>query len=331
MIRRLMLPWLLLCSTVILAQQNTGVIEGTVNTLNGNIAEATVEATHLPAGTLFTTKTGSEGFRFAGLPAGTYEIVVPPLGWATDRFEQTDVELVPGQTLHLDIQLVQNNLGTIGDDLAYVAIMNKYAGIEGETPRTADGKPDLSGVWQGNRDPEEASTELLPWAAKLLDERIANEFRDSPSASCLPEPTPIGPTIYRFIQTDEIIVELFELQPGSRQIYTDGRGHPDDLDPAWQGHSIGFWEGDTLVVDTVGFNDQSWLWNGSPHTEQLHVIERYTRPDLGHLNVDVIMEDPGALLRPWELHMVWNLVPGEEVLEMICNENNLYHENISPE
>ncbi len=114
---------------------------------------------------------------------------------------------------------------------------------------------------------------------------------------------------------------LFEDLPGVRQIYLDGRAHPNSWKRSWMGHSVGRWEGDTLVVDTVGFNDKSWLGDYS-HTAQLHVIERYTRRDLGHMNVQVVMEDPGTFRKPWTVNMVWNLAPGEEMLEYVCTENN---------
>jgi hypothetical protein len=112
--------------------------------------------------------------------------------------------------------------------------------------------------------------------------------------------------------------------PGFRQIFMDGRGHPKDVNPTWTGHAIGRWEGDTLVVDKVGFNDKTWLDNdGHPHTEMLHIIERYRRPDKGHLEMETTVEDPGTLAKPWTQKRIADLAPGdEEVLEFICNENN---------
>jgi hypothetical protein len=91
---------------------------------------------------------------------------------------------------------------------------------------------------------------------------------------------------------------LFEDLPGVRQIYLDGCSHPKKWKPTWMGHSVGHWDGDALAVDTVGFNDKSWLGEYS-HTERLHVIERYTRRDLGHMDVQVEMEDPGTFVKPW--------------------------------
>ena len=100
--------------------------------------------------------------------------------------------------------------------------------------------------------------------------------------------------------------------------------HPDDPDPTWYGHSSGRWEGDTLVVDTIGFNDKFWFdFRGHPHTEKLHTIERYTRTDLGHLENKVTIDDPGAYSRPFTVTFTARLRPGEELMEYICQENNL--------
>jgi hypothetical protein len=129
------------------------------------------------------------------------------------------------------------------------------------------------------------------------------------------------------VQTPELIVLLWEGNlPGVDQVFLDGRAHPESAFPTWMGHSVGRWEGDTLVVDTVGFNDRSWL-GVAPHTEQMHVVQRYRRPDLGHLVKEVTIEDPGALTSPWSYRVNWELAPGEEVLEMICENNNYPQHN----
>jgi hypothetical protein len=111
--------------------------------------------------------------------------------------------------------------------------------------------------------------------------------------------------------------------PGHRQIFLDGRSHPKDLQPTWMGHSVGKWEGETLVVDTVGFNDKTWLsLETSPHTEKMHLIERFQRPDLGHLRIELTIDDPEAYAKPWTIRRVSDLAPNEEVQEFICTENN---------
>jgi hypothetical protein len=123
---------------------------------------------------------------------------------------------------------------------------------------------------------------------------------------------------------------MFILHEGNihsfRQIYMDGRKHPAELDPSWVGHSIGSFEKDTLVIDSVGFNDKFWFdHNGTPHTEQLHTIERWTRLDLGRLENKVTIDDPGAYSRPWTVTFMARLqAPGDELMEYICQENNQY-------
>ena len=163
---------------------------------------------------------------------------------------------------------------------------------------------------------------MLPWAAALAKKWLEDGLREVPSGFCLPNgPLIDGPLLYRIVQTPTLFLTLTEDVAPVRQVFLDGRGHPKDLNPTWMGHSIGHWEGDTLVIDTVGMNDKSWL-NNYPHTEQLHLIEHYRRPDFAHLQVDIIIEDPGAFTKPWTIHSVWNLAPGEEIGEYICSENN---------
>ena len=306
-----------------------GTIRGTLRDYDGPVANATVQARNVKTGALHETKSDQSGYTLSDLPPGTYEIAVPPLGYRTDRFVKKDVRVSARQPLELDIELTKGNLGVVGDDVAYLEVLNKYAGIDGAAPRTASGKPDLSGVWLGNLDPDQTAPDLLPWAAKEFEARLANNLKDMPAAFCLPTPVQITPVLYKFVQTDSLLVQIIEDVPSVRQVFLDGRPHPKDLDPTWAGHSIGHWEGDTLVVETVGFNDLSWLINGAPHTEQMRVIERFRRPDLGHLNLDVTIEDPGAFKAPWDMHMVWTAAPGEEIGEYVCNENNDYRENIA--
>jgi hypothetical protein len=203
------------------------------------------------------------------------------------------------------------------------------------TPRLPDGTPDLSGVWQGGgpiRDLAQGlapgeTIPLLPAAKKLMD---ARQSKDDPEANCLPTGVPrIAPYPWRIVQTPPHTkaTHLFFLFEGNihsyRQIFMDGRKHPEDPDPTWYGHSIGWWEGDTLVIDTVGFNDKFWFdFRGHPHTEKLHTIERWTRKDYGTLENRVTIDDPGAYARPFTLTFTAGLRPGEELMEYICNENN---------
>jgi hypothetical protein len=199
----------------------------------------------------------------------------------------------------------------------------------GPTPRMADGKPDFSGLWngggpvgdvgQGLMPGEEIS--LTPWGKKIMDSR---QSKDDPEANCLPTGIPrIAPYPWRVLQTSTHIFYLFEGNIHSfRQIFVDGRKHPDDPDPTWYGHSVGHWEGDTLVIDTVGYNDKFWFdFKGHPHTEKLHTIERWTRKDLGTLVSEVTIDDPGAYTKPFTVSFTARLRPNEELMEYICQEN----------
>jgi hypothetical protein len=124
----------------------------------------------------------------------------------------------------------------------------------------------------------------------------------------------------KFVQTPAVLVMLFEDAPGFRQVFLDGRRHPPDPNPTWLGHSVGRWEGDTLVVDTVGFNDRSWI-NAYPHTEQLRTTERYRRVEYGRLEIVVVFADPGTFTRPWTMNLNWDLAPQEELIEFVCENN----------
>jgi hypothetical protein len=126
----------------------------------------------------------------------------------------------------------------------------------------------------------------------------------------------------KFIQSPTTIVILIEDVFSYRQIHLDGRPHPKDADPIWMGHSIGHFEGDTLVVDTTNFNDKSWSPSRRPHTEKLHLIERFRRTDFGHLEIETTIDDPGSYKEPWKFKRISNLLPNEEIGEYICAENN---------
>jgi hypothetical protein len=201
----------------------------------------------------------------------------------------------------------------------------------GPVPRMADGRPDLSGVWLRPRVVDAGTPEMLPWAAALAKQRAADNFKDMPSARCLPMGVSLlSPYLAKFIQTPSVLVIIQEAEGGSTiQVFLDGRDHPKELQPTWRGHSIGSWEGDTLIIDTVGFNDEGWLdGRGTPRTEKLHVIQRIRRMDLGHLEIETRVDDPGTFVKPWTSRVVTDLAPGEEIQELICNENNIYFERI---
>jgi hypothetical protein len=207
----------------------------------------------------------------------------------------------------------------------------------GPAPRLPNGHVDLSGVWQGggpvgNIADGLAKGETLPIRPeyqKIMDGRNA---KDDPEANCLPTGVPRrDPYPWRVLQTPTHTFLLFEGNIHSyRQIFMDGRTHPADLDPTWYGHSVGHWEGDTLVVDSVGFNDKFWFdFRGTPHTEKLHTVERYTRSNMGTLGIETTIDDPGAYTKPFKVTFTARLRPGEELMEYICNENNGYVHHIT--
>lgn len=202
----------------------------------------------------------------------------------------------------------------------------KAAVPSGPARRMPDGKVDLQGVWNpANFSNSGGPYDLQPWAADLLKQRRDNLSKDDPEGFCLPAGVPrISPFPQKTIQTPAVLVILEEGNVHSyRQIFLDGRGHAKE-DQLWMGDSIGKWDGDTLVVDTVGFNDKTWLTGqGVPHTDQLHVVERFSRPDLGHLQIDITVEDPGAFTKPHSFQRVYNLMENTDLLEYVCNEFNV--------
>ena len=197
----------------------------------------------------------------------------------------------------------------------------------GPTPHAADGKVDLSGVWTpGLSFAQMGQVPLQPWAAEVYKQRRDNLSKDDPEGHCLPAGVPrISPFLQKFVQTPSLLVILDEGNIHSyRQVFLDGRPHLDDTGPLWMGDSIGKWEGDTLVVDTIHFNDKTWLnGQGLPHSDELHVVERYRRPDLGHLQVEITMEDPKAFSKPYTFTRTYSLRPTWEIQEYVCNEFNV--------
>jgi hypothetical protein len=203
--------------------------------------------------------------------------------------------------------------------------------LSAPTPRTVDGKPDFSGVWgmdagpslfyiPANLKPEE----IKPWAAELVKERTENYQRDDPLVRCLPE----GPRFNHFlafpkkiVQTPSLIIVLGE-DLSYRQIFLDGRQLPPDPNPSFMGYSVGHWEGDTLVVETIGYKDVTWLdFAGHPHSEALRLTERYRRVDSGHMEIQETFQDRDIYSRPLTVTVKATLLPDTELLEYVCAEN----------
>jgi hypothetical protein len=208
--------------------------------------------------------------------------------------------------------------------------------LMGPVPRAADGHPDLSGIWEPiktySRDLADdlvapSEVPFQPWAKKLVAERAdGSQSRDDPPARCLPQGVPrLGgaPAPWKIVQTPGLTVVVYEAFSLWRQIFTDGRRLAGNVNPTWLGYSWGRWDGDTLVVESRGFNGRTWLDQvGKPSTEQLHVTERYRRKDYGHLEIEITIDDPGAYTAPWTVRENATLLTDTELLEFVCNENN---------
>jgi hypothetical protein len=213
------------------------------------------------------------------------------------------------------------------------------------TPRTADGHIDFSGVYHAPgygpgdppikngetiarniaRDLKPADVPMLPSAVELMRQRADQNSKDDPEGLCLPMGTPRkDPYPWKIVQTPQLFLILYEGNVHSyRQVFLDGRPHDPNVIETWWGDSIGHWDGDALVVDTVGLNDKAWLdLVGHPRTEKTHIVERFTRPELGRVNIEITIDDPGAYSKPWKVLESAQLAPGWELAEYICNENN---------
>jgi hypothetical protein len=217
--------------------------------------------------------------------------------------------------------------------------------LSAPAPRTADGKPDLSGIWQlearcppeGCQDypgaPEFANfgarlpggLPYQPWAAALVKERSAQLGRDDPVAWCRPAGALrllTFPPPRKLLQLPGVVVILSERDVTFRQIFTDGRPLPKDPEPSWNGYSIGKWEGDTLVVETIGLRDGIWLdRNGSPMTDAARITEKFRRVNYGRLEIEVTVDDAKAYTKPWTVTLNQNFLPDTELLEYRCNDN----------
>jgi hypothetical protein len=224
------------------------------------------------------------------------------------------------------------------------------------TPRAADGRPNLSGLWQTKSAPPDLLERLIPGttngageeplsqyfinifsdfkpedaplrpaAAELFRQRAPQFSKVSPLQHCLPEGMPLvemAPAPYKIVQTPGVTFMLYERDTTFRQIYTDSRKLPDDPQPSWLGYSVGKWDGDSLVVNTIGFNDRGWLdARGHTHSEALHLTERFHRVDFGHMELQLTIDDPETYTRPFTIKLRQRLLPDTDLLESFCAEN----------
>jgi len=207
--------------------------------------------------------------------------------------------------------------------------------LSAPAPRLPNGKPDLSGIWEPmeNKYVRNIAADLKqevpfqPWAKTLYEQRTdGSHSKEDPDANCLPQGVPkidSAPAPWKIVQTPGSLVIIYEAFTLWRQVFMDGRERAKDLNPTWLGYSTATWDGDTLVVDTRGFNGKIWLDQlGKPSTDALHVVERFHRKDFGHMDLTITIDDPKAYTKPWTVVEPVHLLPDTELLEFICNENN---------
>jgi len=219
-------------------------------------------------------------------------------------------------------------------------------------PRAANGKPNLSGTWLPDVDPppegelfvevdqpfprhiidimadlKPGEVEMTPWAAALFEQRLERGDLDSPIANCKPWGVPLltaNIIPYKIVQMPDLIIILNEQDTVFRQIFLDGRQPVDDPLPRWMGYSTGRWDGDALIVDTTGIIEDSWLDAiGHPHSENLHVIERFRRRDTGHLEIETTIDDPDAYAQLFTYTVTAKIMPDDDLLEYFCTDNEL--------
>jgi len=212
------------------------------------------------------------------------------------------------------------------------------------TPRTASGRPDLSGIYTPSfRHFQNLAVDLGLENVPMTDEaRKIHAARatgllglEEPDAHCLPQGVPkinMAPVPFKIVQTDKLVVLVYEAFNLWRQVFLDGREWADDLNPSWLGYSKGRWEGDTLVVETRGLNGRQWLDHGGlPASDKLTVTERFSRPNVGQLDIAITINDPTYYTRPWTATTNARLMPDTELFEFICNENEKSTPHMGPQ
>jgi hypothetical protein len=321
--------WLFIALGVL--AQSGGTITGTVVDLGGDpVAKAEIQATNQETKAVYKATTSATGvYTLTPLPAGTYELTSATPGFSP--FVQEDVKVTATETLQLNLHFRDSQLNTLGDGRDYIAIARApHPTLAGPAPRMPDGKPDLSGMWHLQRTVDPGKPEIKAWAEAVAKERTENNARDFPQSRCQPLGVILAPTLsyWKTVQTQALLVIITEGEL-PRQVFLDGRRHPKDLNPTWLGHSIGYWQGQTLVVDTTGFNDRAWLeGRGIPHTEKMHITERYHRVDLGHMEIEITVEDPDTFTKPWVIKRAAELAPNDEIQEYVCTENERDREHL---
>src|SRR5215469_8369837 len=200
-------------------------------------------------------------------------------------------------------------------------------------PRKANGQPDLSGMWQVNgkyltnlaADLKPGEVPFQPWAEAVFKARQdGSKGQDDPAARCLPGMPKLNalPYPFKIFETPDTVIILFEGFTTFRQIHLDGRPLPKDPQPFWMGYSVGKWQGNELVVETVGMHENTWMDNaGHPHTDALHITEKFRRPTYGRMEIEMTFDDPKTYTKPWTITEVARAIPDTELLEFVCQEN----------
>jgi len=213
-------------------------------------------------------------------------------------------------------------------------LANGAPNLSAPAPKTADGKPSLEGIWEPDgikyliniaADLKPADVPFQPEAAAIYKMRRENNGQEDPDARCLPSGMPRKDAItspYKILQSPGLIAFLYESRTTFRQVFTDGRTLPKDPQPSWDGYSVGHWEGDTLVVETRGMNGHTWLdSNGHPLSDAMHLTERFRRPDFGHLEIEITIDDPKMYTKPWTVKENPHLLVDTDLIEYVCTEN----------
>ena len=207
--------------------------------------------------------------------------------------------------------------------------------VKAPAPRTPSGAVDFSGIWQTDvkynfnlgADLKPEDIVMLAWAQALQAERRDNNGKDDPEGLCLPPGFPRVngvPFPQKIVQLPGAIIILYETRTTFRQIFLDNNHTlPNDPQPTWMGYSVGHWDKDVFIVDTIGQNGRTWLdMRGLPGTQALRVTERFSRPRIGHMDIEVTIDDPEAYTKPWNVKLAWRLLPDTDLIESICEENN---------
>jgi len=308
------------------------------NPLSGRFAVATAAAVSLSVAVVSTQAPAGPGAgRGRGGTAAAAPEPTPRLPDGTVNFGR-----VPGEKGVWNVPYITNmGMRVVGDDGQPLATQAAPAGRRGNAPAAA-GAPlgGGEGTTGGGRGGSKAEpwVPFQPWAAAVYDYNSKNQSKYDPEGYCLPPggprmmATPYPAEIIQLPEQKRIIMIFEGATHIWREIAMDGRAHPkgDALNPTYLGDSIGHWEGDTLVVDIVGFSEATWLdYFGHPHTDQMHVVERFTRPNKGTLHYEARIDDPGAYTKPFTV--AWDIPwrANAELTEYICQENNKYLQRLT--